>query len=288
MPVATTTSRADALGRASDSLASRVEAELLLGHLLGCTRAELYLDSGNWIDGSDLAILEDMLQRRRSGEPIQYITGVQAFRKLELRVGPGVVVPRPETELVAEQCLTLLAEVRNPRVIDLGTGSGAIALAAATERPDSRVWATDISEDALGWARTNLLAAGARNLELYPGDLFSPLPKELMGTIDLVVSNPPYLSESELGEAPEDVRDHEPAIALTCGREGLEVSARIIDGAEAWLSPGGWLVLETSPALAEDVEHLFSRAYEGTDIVNDLAGMARIARGRKPWRRQSR
>lgn len=281
MPVATTLSRADALRRASDSLASRVEAELLLGHLLGCTRAELYLAGGNSVDGSDLAIFDDMIQRRRSGEPIQYITGVQAFRKLQLQVGPGVLVPRPETELVVEQCLTLLAEVRNPRVIDLGTGSGAIALSAATERPDSRVWATDISEEALSWARTNLLAADARNVQLYPGDLFSPLTKELMGTIDLVVSNPPYLSERELGEAPEDVRDHEPAIALTCGREGFEVSARIIDEAGAWLAPGGWLVLETSPPHVKAVGEKFSRDFDTVEIVNDLTGMARIARGRK-------
>ncbi|MEX2551798.1 MAG: peptide chain release factor N(5)-glutamine methyltransferase [Actinomycetota bacterium] len=281
MPVAMTLSRAGALGRGQDSLASRVEAELLLCHLLGCTRAELYLDSGNSVDGSDLAIFDDMLQRRRSGEPIQYITGVQAFRKLELRVGPGVMVPRPETELLVEQCLILLAEVRNPRVIDLGTGSGAIALSAATERPGSRVWATDISEDALSWARTNLLAAGARNLELHSGDLFSPLPKELMGTIDLVVSNPPYLSEKELGEAPEDVRDHEPAVALSCGREGFEVSARIIDEAGAWMASGGWLVLEISPAQERAVTEMFSRDFEEVDIVNDLAGSARIARGRR-------
>jgi len=101
-----------------------------------------------------------------------------------------------------------------------------------------------------------------------------------MGTIDLVVSNPPYLSERELGEAPEDVRDHEPAIALTCGREGLEVSARIIDEAGAWLAPGGWLVLETSPAHVKSVREKLSRDFEDVDIVNDLAGSARIARGR--------
>jgi len=112
MPVATTLSRVDALRRASDSPASRVEAELLLCHLLGCTRAELYLAGRKSVDGSDLAIFDDMLQRRRLGEPIQYITGVRAFRNLQLQVGPGVLVPRPETELVVEQCLILLAEVR--------------------------------------------------------------------------------------------------------------------------------------------------------------------------------
>jgi release factor glutamine methyltransferase len=142
------------------------------------------------------------------------------------------------------------------------------------------VWATDISEEALAWARLN--SEGIKNVELVRGDLFSGLGSELLGTVDLVVSNPPYLSDVEMSDAPVDVKDHEPALALSGGAEGLEVPARIVREAEAWLSNAGWLVMETSPTQAGQLRELLFQRFEDVHIADDLAGRARIAWGRKP------
>lgn len=279
MPIGAAITRLQALDKAAAAL-GRVEAEILAAHVFGCTRTALYAAPGETVDPRASAQLDQLVAERLSGRPLQYITGFQEFRRLHLRVGPGVLVPRPETELVVEECLTLLQGVRSPRVIDVGTGSGAIALSIATERPDSRVWATDISEEALAWARLN--SEGIKNVELVRGDLFSGLPSDLLGTVDLVVSNPPYLSDVEMSDAPVDVRNHEPALALSGGAGGLEVPARIVRDAEAWLSDAGWLVLETSPTQAGQLRELFLRRFEEVHIVDDLAGRARIAWGRKP------
>jgi len=278
MPTAMAVTRLQALDKAAAAL-GRVEAEILAAHVFQCTRTALYAAPGETVDPRAAAQLDQLVAERLSGRPLQYITGIQAFRKLHLRVGPGVLVPRPETELVVEQGLILLDEVRNPRVIDVGTGSGAIALSIATERPDSGVWATDISEEALAWARLN--SEGIQNVELVRGDLFSGLPSELLGTIDLVVSNPPYLTDAEMSDAPVDVRDHEPALALSGGAGGLEVPARIVREAEAWLSDAGWLVIETSPTQAGQLRELFFQRFEDVHIADDLTGRARIAWGRK-------
>lgn len=221
-------------------------------------------------------------RRRRGGEPLQYITGRQAFRGLELLVGPGVMIPRPETEMVVEQALSRLAGISSPRVVDLCTGSGAIALAVATERPDSVVWATEISDEALAWARRNLERAEADNVTLLQGDLLGPLPEWFEGSVDLVVANPPYLSVVEVQVAPPEVRDHEPREALMAGPTGLELAARVVTEACEWLAPGGWLVMETSPTQAERLRALMHAHYTHVDIHRDLAGMLRIAEGRRP------
>lgn len=273
--------RLQVLDKAAEAL-GRPEAEILAGHVFECTRAELYRDPESPVFPQETALLDDLVAQRLSGRPLQYITGTQWFRGLALSVGPGVLVPRPETELVVEECLAILGMVPKPKVIDIGTGSGAIALSLATERPDARVWATEISKDALRWARVNLKAEDAPNLDLFLGDLFAGLPRELMGKIDLVVSNPPYLSEKELSQAPVDVREHEPAIALACAEDGLEIPARIVLDALAWLAPGGWLVMETSPTRADALRELLAGRYEQVSIQDDLAGRARIARARRP------
>jgi release factor glutamine methyltransferase len=223
-----------------------------------------------------------LVERRAGGEPLQYLTAVQAFRRLELAVGPGVLVPRPETEMVVEHALGHLEGVEAPVVIDVGTGSGAIALSLATERPGAAVWATEISEEAAGWARRNVEAAGACNVTVVEGDLFAPLPEHLRGAVDLVVANPPYLSEVELADAPADVRDHEPVVATTAGPTGLEVAGRVVAGALRWLRPGGWLVLETHPGQAERLRTLMLPCYRDVAILPDLAARLRVAEGRRP------
>jgi release factor glutamine methyltransferase len=259
-------------------LVGRREAELMLGHILGCSRAQLYADL---VDRSPehLATFDDLVAQRLRGEPLQYITGVQAFRGLSVVVGPGVLVPRPETELLVEEALSLIGSLPNPVVVDVGTGSGAIALSIATEHPSSEIWATEIDEKAIGWARRNLLHSGVR---IVQGDLLSPLPAGLTGKVDLIVSNPPYLSETEWQSAPFDVRHHEPVIALKSEREGLDVTERLIGEALHWLAPQGWLILETSPSLTGDVRRLLSAGYAEVAILDDLAGRPRVARGRRP------
>lgn len=259
-----------------------VDAELLLGHVLGCSRADLYSDPARPLSEEERARLQELVYRRAGAEPLQYLTGSQAFRYLQLEVGPGVLVPRPETEVLVERALDHLAGVERPAIADVGTGSGAIALSIATERPDARVWATEISDRAIHWAQRNLDRTGLRNVTILGGDLFEPLPGELRGGLDLIAANPPYLSEADLASAPPDVREHEPVVATTSGPSGLEVTERIIAGALSWLRPGGWLVVETWPGQAERVRRIMGARYSEVDVSVDLAGALRVAEGRKP------
>jgi len=260
-----------------------VEAEVLVGHVLGWNRAALYAHRGGALSPGDVARLEDLVTRRVAGEPLQYLTGHQAFRGLDLLVGPGVLVPRPETEMVVEQALRRIAGVDRPVVVDVGTGSGAIGLAVAVERPDAAVWGTDVSAGALAWARRNLGLVGAANVTILEGDLLSPLPARLRRGIDLVAANPPYLAASQLAGLAADVRDHEPEIATVSGTSGIEVPARVVHEAAGWLRPGGWLVMETWPGQAEDLLAVVVAAgFDEAAVHPDLAGSLRIAEGRLP------
>lgn len=262
---------------------ARNEAEILVGHVLGGRRADLYAGTDGPVTLAQVAEIDKMVAARCSGRPLQYITGVQSFRRLALRVGPGVLVPRPETEMLVERCLELLQGIQGPRILDIGTGSGAIALSLATERPDCRVWATEISEDAYRWADRNLELTGSANVELYFGDLFSPLPKTERGSFDLIVSNPPYLSQEVLAAAPVEVREHEPEMALLSGDAGMTTCIRIIREGFDWLTPGGRLVMETAGSSQwHDLSIRFGKRYEDVRITNDLTGRPRFAEGRKP------
>ena len=221
-----------------------------------------------------------MVSRRISGEPLQYLTGIAGFRRLDIAVGPGVFVPRPETEVLVDHVLGRLPE--GGTLVDLGTGSGAIALAIADERPDARVVATEASADAIRWAGVNRKRLSSR-VELLEGDLFEPLPDELRGNIDVVVSNPPYIADDERSALPSDVLDHEPHIALFSGTDGTTIIERIVEDATAWLRRGGWLMIEISPHLQTVVPRLLrSAGFERTDIHPDLADRPRVVEGRRP------
>lgn len=259
-----------------------VDAEVLAGHVLGMRRSALFAAGDRRLTPDEAAALDALVQRRCAGEPLQYLTGRQAFRTLDLAVGPGVLVPRPETEIVVEVALRHIAGVDRPRVADIGTGSGAIALSVAVERPDATVWATEISEEAVSWAERNHAASGATNVSVLTGDLFAPLPVEVRGTLDLVVANPPYLTDVQVAAAAPDVRDHEPWVALVSGPTGLEVPGRVIEGALAWLRPGGWLVMETWPGQAEDLLEQMAGRFRDAAAVADLTGSLRSVEARKP------
>ena len=214
------------------------------------------------------------------GEPLQYLTGIAGFRRLEISVGPGVFVPRPETEVLVEHVLGRLPQ--GGTIVDLGTGSGAIALAVADERKDARVIATEASPDALRWARENRDKVDPR-VELFEGDLFDPLPAELQGRVDVIVSNPPYIADHERTALPSDVLDHEPHIALFSGADGTSIIEKIVAEAPRWLRSSGWLMIEISPHLQTVVPRLLKQhAFEDVSLHPDLAERPRVVEGRRP------
>jgi release factor glutamine methyltransferase len=253
-----------------------VDAELLLAKVLEARRTDLFADPERLLTLGERACLDALVRRRAAREPAAYILGEWGFRSLALTVNPHVLVPRPETEIVVERALCLLEGIQTPLVLDVGTGSGAIALAIATERPTARVVATDIAADALAVAaenRTRLRLEG--RVELVLGHLVGGL----RGPFDLVVSNPPYVPPEEFGALDAEVRLHEPYEALV----GTGQTAAIARRARAVLRDQGWLVLESFDARAGHVAaDLRSLGYEQVSIAKDLAGRDRVVEGRWP------
>lgn len=254
------------------------EARWLLEAASGRSRSDLVLhpevDDGVERDAVELA------ERRAAGEPLQYVTGIAGFRRLDLRVGPGVFVPRPETELVVEKAMELLPQ--GGTVIDVGTGSGAIALSIADERPDARVLATERFADAAEWARRNKDFTG-KDVEIIESDLLDDVPSELRNTVDVIVSNPPYVPESDRATLPSEIVDREPHGALFGGRKGLDVIRRLAEDALGWIKPGGWLVLEMGAPQRDPIQELLETLrYEDIRIGVDYADWPRVASARKP------
>jgi release factor glutamine methyltransferase len=265
------------------------EARWLLEEASGFSADELYRNLGDPASRLGVRQLRAMLARRLTGEPLQYVLGAWPFRHLDLFVDRRVLIPRPETEVVAGVAIGVIDEIRAEvgagrlRVVDLGTGSGAIALALAAERTDLDVRATDRSPDALDVARANLAGLGRRGaaVTLHQGIWFSALPLELRGTLDLVVSNPPYIGEGEA--LPASVVDWEPASALVAGPTGTEALEHLVDESLGWLRPGGGLVLELAPHQADAMqERMRTVGYEAVRIVDDLADRARALVARRP------
>jgi release factor glutamine methyltransferase len=252
-----------------------VDAELLLAHVLGTTRSGVAGDGGRVLADGEKTRLAALVERRAGREPLAYVLGEWGFRRLVLDVDPRVLVPRPETEIVVERCLSLIAGLDAPRVLDVGTGSGAIALALADEHPGARVTGIDVSRDALAVARGNGVKTGVP-VELAEWDLFGGLPE---GPWDLVVSNPPYVRIGDVDELPREVRDWEPRIALVA--EGAtEAVAR---GALPALEPLGALVLEIADGDAGRAAGLLAGlGYEDVVVSLDLAGRDRVVEGVKP------
>ncbi|EYT59573.1 peptide chain release factor N(5)-glutamine methyltransferase [Microbacterium sp. UCD-TDU] len=235
-----------------------VDAELLAGHILGRRRGEVQaaIVRGDGIDDAAVSALEEAVTRRAAREPLQHITGTAPFRHLELAVGPGVFVPRPETETVVQYAIdALLSSPESAPVgIDLGTGSGAIALAMATEVPHARIFAAELSEDAHAWASRNV--AGVDNLTLVLSDLGEAFP-ELDGTASVVISNPPYVPDAAIPRDPE-VRLFDPAMALYGGEDGLDIVRVLSSRALRLLRPGGLLVIEHGELQGESIRDLLT------------------------------
>jgi release factor glutamine methyltransferase len=271
-----------ALARATARLAeagiesARLEAELLLSSACDdCARALLYAELDRELTGAQAAAFEASLARREQREPLAYVLGEWGFRRLTLKTDRRALIPRPETEIVVERALDHIAEIEEPRVLDVGTGTGAIALAIADEAPRARIVAMDLSSDALALARENLeLAEVDGRVRLVQHDLTSGLGK---ADFDLVVSNPPYVDPDELPTLQPEVRDWEPHVALVASG-ATEAVARAATEA---LRPGGWLVLETAAGSAERIRSLLDDlGYERVTITPDLAGRDRVVEGK--------
>ena len=237
-----------------------VDAELLIGHVLGLSRGEVQakvaLDAV--VAEFDAEVIAQLVARRATREPLQHLTGRAPFRHLNLAVGPGVFVPRPETEQVAQFAIDALQAAAEPEpiAVDLGTGSGAIAIAMATEVPHARVFAVECSPEAIDWARRNVAESGADNLELVLGDLAEAFP-ELDGRAAVVISNPPYVPTDAVPRDPE-VRLFDPAIALYGGEDGLDLVRAVSRSALRLLHPGGTLVIEHGELQGADIRNLFT------------------------------
>jgi len=256
----------------------RATAETLLMHFLGTDRAGLYARTDG-LDTATARLYGRALCQRCSGTPLQHLTGEQQFMNLALKVSPGVFVPRPETEGLVEAALEAIAAVATPVVVDVGTGTGAVALAIKRHRPDARILATDVSEAAVTLAAQNSARHGL-DMEVHKGDLISPLPAELRGRLDLLVSNPPYVTREEYETLPEEVRA-EPYEALV---GGTEVHQRLVELAPVWLVAGGWLVVEIGADQGAQVRALFEARLDHVEVLPDLAGRDRVVRGRTPAR----
>ena len=255
-----------------------LDAQVLLGHALGRSRSELMVRGNEVIPAARLADFEQAVQRRAAGEPLAYIIGSREFWSLALQVSPAVLVPRPETELVVERALALLGGER-AAVADLGTGSGAIALALAWERRDWIVTASDRSEAALAVASANARALGIENVRFVRGNWFEAVGSE---RFDLIASNPPYIAAADAALSDPALR-HEPLGALASGASGFEDLTALVEGAPTHLRSEGWLVLEHSPGQAEDLaELLVARGFRHVRCHADLAGLARVTEAQPP------
>ncbi len=275
-----------------------MNAELLIVFTLDCDRAYLYAHPERQLTPDETQRYNEALARRATGVPAQYITGHQEFWGMDLIVSPAVLIPRPETEHVVEAVLELVSGVRSEqsqdqsqkprtgvyaphdlRIVDVGTGSGAIALALAKELPSAEIHATDISPEALEVARANAARHELTSrVKFHQADLLSGLPHR---EFDFVVSNPPYVGESEEDSVQLEVRKFEPRNAVFAGPTGMEVVERLIPQAQTVLRPGGWLVFEISGTIAEAVRHRLA-GWTEIRLTNDLQGIARVATAKTP------
>ncbi len=257
---------------------ARRDVEALLLHLLGKSRAWLMAHADEDFAGCAAIGYAGLLDRRQKGEPLQYITGEAEFYGLPFQVTRDVLIPRPETEHLVERILALAALFPKPHILDIGTGSGAIAIALAHHLPQAHITAIDLSDPALTLARENA-TRNSVSLRFLQGDLLAPIAAEVF---DIIVSNPPYVPAAERDTLSVEVRDHEPALALFGGDDGLAIYRRLIPAAFAALAPGGWLALEIGFGQADSVHALLRAAgFSNAQSTPDLQGIPRVVSARR-------
>lgn len=258
----------------------RLDAEVLLAHVRGCPRIALYTAFDTPVAEAERGRFRELVKRRGAGEPVAYLVGSREFFSLPFAVDKAVLVPRPETEGLVVRVLDLCRAAATPRIVDVGTGSGAIVVTLAKHLPRATFAATDVSAAALEVARANAVRHGvADRITFFHGDLLA----DAAGPWDVIVSNPPYVREDEFSALPRDVRDHEPRGALVSGPTGVEVVERLAAAATAALVPGGWLVVEIGPAVVAAAEAAIAAcpALEPAATLKDLAGLPRIVQARR-------
>ena len=260
---------------------ARQDAEALLLHVLGKSKSWLLAHSDEQLAASEASRYGGLLERRYRGEPIQYIVGETEFYGLPLRVTPDVLIPRPETEQLVEKALELAALSPAPRIADVGTGSGCIAVALAHHLPHTQITAIDLSAQALAIARQNAKRNGVSSqIRFLQGDLLDPVAQE---RFEIVVSNPPYVPLADRATLAVEVRDYEPALALFAGDDGLEVCRRLIPQAFAALVPGGFLLLEIGCGQSQAVAALLAASgFRQIEFLPDLQSIPRVACARRP------
>ena len=276
---------ADVESRIFDSgLASpQANARILLSHALGVGPGLLALHLDDAIDEEALRNLDEMTERRVMGEPLQYITGSAPFRYLELETAPGVFIPRPETEVVVQAALDRVAEVEEPRVLDLCCGGGTIAISIACELSDAQVTAIDMSPDAVALATRNAEASGvAGRVSVIEGNLFTAFDADADMSFDLVISNPPYIPTAKLVTMPGEVVDWEPMQALDGGEDGLDVFREIVAGLAGFLRRGGWFVCELDEDMVDEAVRLLGEdgRFEDIAAIDDLTDRPRAVAAR--------
>ena len=282
-----------------------LDAEVLMAHVIGMPRLHTISHPGQRLREEQLAAFRAVVERRAKREPLAYITGEKEFWGLSFEVTPAVLVPRPETETLVEVALAQLrgewegeapAEPGHPApagpmagtapghdggglvIADIGAGSGCVAVALAVELPDAVICATEVSPAAAEVARRNAAKHQVEaRVTVLEGDLFEPIPVEVRGRLDAVVSNPPYIPSAEINSLQPEIEEYEPRAALDGGREGMTYHWRMLDAARGWLKPGGWVHLEVGGSQALQVaEHARTRTYVGTRATTDLAGIERV------------
>lgn len=273
---------AQALDWAKNQLATgespAIDARVLICHVLDCNPTWLMTYPEQVLSGEQVAKFQSMVKRRVNGEPVSYITGTQDFWSLTLKVNPNTLIPRPETELLVEKALALL-EVSNPRILDLGTGTGAIALALASELPNSEVVAVDRVEEAVLLAKENALQLGLDKVQIFQSDWFDAIPEQ--NKFDLIVTNPPYVESGSEWLTQGDVR-FEPDSALVAGDDGLDDIRYIISQARDWLNPNGWLLIEHGYEQGTQIQNFFIKSYyHNPTLVRDYSDLPRVSYAQK-------
>ncbi len=266
---------------------ARLNAERLLGDVLGLARIELYLQSDRPVTGEELDRYRDLVRRRGQGEPLQTLIGTTGFHFREFKVSRGVFIPRPETELLVAAALELLRPADHsllaPRAVEVGCGSGVIAISLTAEVPRLEIWATDVNAAAVQLTGQNAVRHGvAERVHVLPGDLLQPVPAHLRGGLDLLVSNPPYIRRAELAGLQREVQ-HDPVAALDGGEDGLDVYRALGAAAPRWLRPGGWLAVEIGADQGTSVPDLCHRAgLEQVSVRRDYNQHPRVVLARRP------
>jgi release factor glutamine methyltransferase len=264
----------------------RLNAELLLAQCLGFSRETLYANLRREIQTEEKKALDELLRRRMAGEPLQYLLGHQEFWSVDLKVDPRVLIPRPETEVLVDQALSILATPsgRVPRVLDIGTGSGAIVIALTNEFEEIFAVATDISHEALQVARENARKVGVdQRIRFVRGDLLYPFRPLTDGVFDLILSNPPYVCRSDIEELTREVKDHEPRVALDGGEDGLDFYRQMSRQVPSYLREGGWLLVEIGQGQGAEISALWEQSgcFRVPELVRDLSGIERVIKVQK-------